>query len=292
MIKPGDSEDMGNPPDPPRLGWVERLVITLIVPRDYREDFVADLLEEYEEIRQVWGDAAAKRWRREQLLRSVVPLLRRRLERLIPAAVLVYFLPLVPLLRRRVGRLIPLLVFVYFLPVDFLGLLLRGVSIGHRSFMGLVGRVKSPALSTRRWIAIGILRLLLPRRLRDEFFDDLHEERMLIEAIRGPIEARRWYRKQVLRSIIPLLLRRLERMIEILVSEHVVARVIQIALCVYLLPALLAVVLVGVVGIVICFLVDMIGRFPPFRWLCQALRDLDPVPVKSREVGDQDSGIG
>ena len=53
MIKPGDSEEMGNPPDPPRLGWVERSIIRLIVPKDYREEFVADLLEEYEEIRRV-----------------------------------------------------------------------------------------------------------------------------------------------------------------------------------------------------------------------------------------------
>jgi hypothetical protein len=155
--------------------------------------------------------------------------------------------------------------------VAFLGALLHGVYIALRAFLILVGRVKAPALSTQQWIAIWILRLLLPRRLRDEFFDDLREERMLIETTRGPIEARRWFRKQVLRSIIPLLLRRLEKMIEILVSEHVVARVIQIALCVYLLPALLAVVLVGVVGIVICFLADTMGRFPPFRWLWQAL---------------------
>ena len=204
----------------------------------------------------------------------------------------VYFLPLVPLLRRRVGRLIPLLVFVYYLPAVFLGLLLHGVSLALRSFMDLVGRVKSPALQLNGGSPYQILRLLLPRRLRDEFFDDLREERMLIEATRGPIEARRWFRKQVLRSIIPLLLRRLERMIEILVSEHVVARVIQIALCVYLLPALLAVVLVGVVGIVICFLVDTMGRFPPFRWLLPSTRDLNPARDRSREVGDQDSWVG
>jgi hypothetical protein len=193
------------------------------------------------------------------------------MERLIPSAVFVYVLPLIRLRRRRVGRLIPLLVFVYFLPVLFLGLLLHGVYIAHRAFQDLVGRVKSPALSTQRRIAIWILRLLLPRRLRDEFFDDLREERMLIEATLGRKEAKRWLRKQVLRSIIPLLRLRLEKMIEILISEHVVARVIQIALCVYLLPALLAVVLVGVVGIVICFLFDTMGRFPPFRWLRQAL---------------------
>ena len=158
LIKPDDPEDMGNPPDSPRLGWVERLIIKLAVPKSHREEFEADLLEEYEEIRREKGVAAAMSWRRDQLLRSVVPLLRRRLERLIPSAVFLYFLPLIPLLRRRVGRLIPLVVFVYFLPVLFLGLLLHGVNIALRSFLDLVGRVKSPASSTPRWIAISVLR--------------------------------------------------------------------------------------------------------------------------------------
>jgi hypothetical protein len=271
LIKPDDPEDMGNPPDSPRLGWVERLVIRLIMPKDYREEFEADLLEEYEEIRREKGDAAAMSWRRDQLLRSVVPLLRRRLERLIPAALFVYFRPLVPLFRRRVARMLPLLVVVYFLPVLFLGLLLHGVSIIIRSSVDLVRRVKSPASSTPRWIVIWILRMLLPRRYRDEFFGDLREERTRIEEYFGKAEAKRWLRKQVRRSIIPLLRRRLEKALETLGSEHVVARAVQIALCVYLLPALLGVIIVGLVGMVICYFVDHIGRFPPFRRLCQAV---------------------
>ena len=77
----------GSGPDPPagllgpwRVAW---WIIKPIVPEDYREVFIGDLLEEYEIILEEKGLAEARRWFRGQVLLSIPPLLLRRLERLL-----------------------------------------------------------------------------------------------------------------------------------------------------------------------------------------------------------------
>jgi hypothetical protein len=199
-------------------------------------------------------------WLREQLRLSVIPLLRRRLERVIEV------LGSQGVLRWAVQ----IALCVYLLPAFLIGLLLLGVSVVISSLAGVRG-LPTPARLTPLGIALFLLKFLVPRPYRDAFITDLIDEHERIRQEIGDTEANRWLWKQIGSSILPLLRRRLKRLLETLHSEEFAVRAVQIALCVYLLPALLAVVLVSVVGIIICFLVDIISRFPPSRWLLQGL---------------------
>ena len=167
--------------------------------------------------------------------------------------------------------MITLVVFLNFLPMVLAGLVFHGVSRVIRSFLAALRRVKPPAPLTWLRIALLLLQWIVPSRYRSEFFGDLREEYIRIKEALGPVKAKRWVRKQVLLSIIPLLRWRLGKMYDILRSEESVGRAIHIGLCIYLLPALLAVFLVSIIGIVICFFVDIMRRFPPLGGLFHGL---------------------
>ena len=59
-------------------------------------------------------------------------------------------------------------------------------------------------------VARWMLRLAATREDRDALLDDLAEEATALAHAAGPGEARRWSRRQVLRSVAPLLRRRIE----------------------------------------------------------------------------------
>src|SRR5262249_55612866 len=109
MIGPDDpncSSQQRRPPDLPWWGRVALWMITLLVPKAYRDDFIGGLFEEYEIIRREVGLAEARRWFRGQVLRSIPPCLQWRLERAIRFLRSEEFFP----------RLILLAIVVYLLP--------------------------------------------------------------------------------------------------------------------------------------------------------------------------------
>lgn len=70
------------PPDDRHGPWrIVRLLIRLVVPERYREEFLGDLIEEYEAlIRPQWGPGRSSWWLWRQAFGSVIPMLRLRLE--------------------------------------------------------------------------------------------------------------------------------------------------------------------------------------------------------------------
>ena len=280
-----DHPNHGGPPDLPRLGRVALWMITRIVPKAYRDEFVGDLLEEYESILREKGRAEARRWFWGQVLRSIPPLL------------LWQFEPGIRLLRPRefLTRVVEIALFAYLLPAVLMGAMLYGVVSVICFLVDATRRVNSqdlPDFKGLGWVALWMITRVVPKAYRDEFVGDLLEEYESILREKGRAEARRWFWGQVLRSIPPLLLWRFEpgirllrprefltRVVEIalvvvqlsmlgivicfLRSAEFLPRVILIILCVYLLPAVLVVVLLSWLGIVICILVDASGRFPP-----------------------------
>ena len=83
MIDAGSESGPGHPASPLGPWWFAWWIVKPIVPKAYREAFIGDLLEEYEIILEEKGRAEARRWFRGQVLRSIPPLLLRRLERLL-----------------------------------------------------------------------------------------------------------------------------------------------------------------------------------------------------------------
>jgi hypothetical protein len=139
----------------------------------------------------------------------------------------------------------------------------RLIAILIDSFVDAARRVSRPDSLGPGRVALRMITLVVPKAYRDDFIENLLEEYEIILRESSLAEARRWFLEQVLRSIPPCLQWRLERAIRFLRSEEFLARLILIAIVVYLLPALLAVILVFMVGIVICFLVDASSRHIP-----------------------------
>ena len=103
----------------------------------------------------------------------------------------------------------------------------------------------------------------MPREYRDEFIGDLVEEYEIIREVLGTRGANRWYRQQVFRSILPWLRWRLEGIGTSLRSGRFLERSVQIALAVYIFPALVMVAAVCGFGILMCMLIDFMNRWPP-----------------------------
>jgi hypothetical protein len=104
-------------------------------------------------------------------------------------------------------------------------------------------------------IALFLFNLIIPGDFpyREELLGDLLEELAEKQSELGPTGARRWLWGQVLRSSPPFLRWRLER-----AFVRGVVRVIHISLLVYLLPAIVATLLMLVAAIVICRLIDAV----------------------------------
>ena len=259
MIGPYDrnnSPGEGRPPILPGLGRVALWILRRVVARTYRAEFIGDLLEEYEIILRELGPEGARRWFWGQMLRSISACLLWRLERASQFLRIEDFL----------ARVILIALCVYLLPGAVALALLYAVAI----VAGLLVDAMSPANPQDpsdppgpARVALWILKRIVPKAYREEFIKDLVEEYETILRELGPTEARSWFREQMLQSIPLCLLWRLERAIRFLQSEELIGRAVQIVLCVYLLPALLAVVLLSMVGIAICFFVDVLGRPPP-----------------------------
>ena len=83
MIDAGFGSGPERPVGSPGPGRVALWILKPIVPKVYREALIGDLLEEYEIVIVVSGPANASRWFWGQVLRSIPPLLLRRLERLL-----------------------------------------------------------------------------------------------------------------------------------------------------------------------------------------------------------------
>jgi hypothetical protein len=273
MIGPEDPNQgpgRGPSPEDPGPGRFWLWIPQQLVPKANRDQFIGDLLEEYEIIPKEKGLAEARRWFRGQVLRSISQCFQWRVERAIRLLWSKGFLA-------RVVVVIAL--FAYLLPAVLIGTMLCGVAIVIRFLVDLMRRphlpdTQGPGADPPHppdpqgpgwfllWI-IWIIALIVPKSYRDDFVRNLREEFEIIRREQGLTEARTWLRRQVLRSIPWCLQWRVERAIRFLQSGKFLPTVVQIALCLYLLPALLAVVLVSLVGIVILFLVNAPRRFPP-----------------------------
>jgi hypothetical protein len=259
MIGPGDPkkrDGQSHPLDPWPFGWIDRLILTCIVPKDRREEFIGDLLEEWSKIRMRLGEVRAREWVQSQVRRSIIQWLSLRLVRA---------------MRTVLGMLVGLLLFVYLLPGILVGLLLYGIGVVVWSFVDALRRANPADCRPPRGIARFILNLVVPGRWRDEFIDDLREEYELKIIKVGPRAAQAWLWEQVCRSISPWLLWRLARMSEFGRSEQFAAWAVQIAVLVYLLPAFIVVAFVTVVGITVLWFVDLTRRPPGSTALRKAL---------------------
>ena len=171
--------------------------------------------------------------------RLVIPILEFRIRELIKIA----------RSHRPLAVLIRLLLVLYLLPGLLVGLLLYGIAVVLRGAMDVTGWASFSRFPPPRRITWWIIRLVVPRDYRDEFIGDLLEEYEIIREALGPGGADRWYRQQVFRSILPWLRWRLERIGTSLRSERSLERSVQIALAVYIIPALVMVAAVCGFGI-------------------------------------------
>jgi hypothetical protein len=245
--------------DPLPLGRIDRLILKCIVPKYRREEFIGDLLEEWEtEILPELGEERARDWLRSQVRRSIIPWLTLRLD---------------GMMRTVLGMVAGFLLFVYLLPGILVGLLLYGTGMIAWSVVNALRRANPSDRQPLRGIALFILNVVVPGHLRGELIDDLRFEYLIKISEIGPLKARRWLWGQVRRSITPCLLWRLERLIGFLRSKRFAGWAIRLALCVYVLPALIVVVAVSVLGIMVSWFLDL-PRWPPGSGFVRKTRDL------------------
>ena len=114
-----DAARLVKPPDPQGPGWVALWMIMWVVPKTDRDEFVGDLVEEYEIILKERGRTEAMRWFRGQVLRSIPHCLLWRLERAIRFLGSEEFLP----------RVIQITLCAYLLPAVLVVVLLAMIGI-------------------------------------------------------------------------------------------------------------------------------------------------------------------
>ena len=172
---PDHSSQQGGPPDLPIPEWVALRIIRWIVPKPYRDEFISDLLEEYEIILRVKGGAAAREWFRGQVLHLMPQCLLWRLERGIVIL--------------RSGELLSwvlaIALFAYLLPAFLIGATLYGVAIVICFLMDAARLVKPPDPRGPGWVALWMIMWVVPKTERDEFVGDLVEEYEIILKERG-----------------------------------------------------------------------------------------------------------
>jgi hypothetical protein len=128
---------------------------------------------------------------------------------------------------------------------------------------------------------------------RKEFFDDLREEwETHILPRSGPRRARAWLWGQVLRNLPPMARWRLRQTVLRLGSDDYVARALRIGLFVYLLPAILAYLLLLVAGIAVCFVLDLLPQFvPPGGEVAEGKGSPDEVGTSRERGGGTDQTV-
>jgi hypothetical protein len=268
-------------PDRLPFGWIERLILDVIVPADLRATFKGDLLEEGDtHARGEKGDKSARDWIRRQALHAVIPMLvlrYRRAKRAVLAAATPA--PAGPRRGRRFGVrmrtasgiVFAFLLVAYLLPGFLVGLSLYGLGIVIWSLVDALMRSDLADRRPPRGFARFILNVVVPRRSRDGFIDDLREEYEATILEQGPRAARAWLRAQVRRSVWTGLVWRVARLVDFILSDEFSAWAIKVAICVYLAPAAIAVLFLIVVGIVLGAFVDTLRR-PPWKSLARGAR--------------------